>query len=61
MEFHGIPRPQPLWNLKYLSQTNGSGRGWRAGGAGAKGDGIYGIFVGFHEISRISMKFDEIS
>ena len=37
IEFHIFPwafmhlrGPQPLWNLKYLSEINCSGRGWRA-------------------------------
>ena len=64
MENYGIPCPQPLWDLKYLSEINGSERGWGAWPKGVECMPFSWIFMKFHGFSgifMIFMKFHEIS
>ena len=68
MAFHIFPLafmhlrgPQPLWNLKYLSDINGSGRGWRAWWRRGQRGWNLGKFSEVSLNSWNSMKFHETS
>ena len=59
-EIHGITCPQPLWDLKYLSEINGSERGWGAWPKGVECMLFSWIFMKFHGFSGIFMIFMKV-